>query len=61
MSGSQGAYKEVNRLQNMCSVILLLTLLGIYLIFRIYQGTGISNFDQISIFNKTLAYKYPIT
>lgn len=61
MSGSQGAYAELNRLQNVCSIILPLTIFGINLHFRVYQGMGILNFEQLGIFNDTVAYKYPIT
>lgn len=61
MSGSHGAYAELNTLQNVCSIILSLTLFGINLLFRIYHGGGIPNFDQFRIFNNTLAYKYPVT
>lgn len=60
MSGSHGAYAELNTLQNVCSVILSLTLFRINLLFRIYHGTGIPDFDQFRIFNNTLAYKYSI-
>lgn len=61
MSGSQGAYAELNRLQNVCSIILPLKIFGINLHFRVYQGMGILNFEQFGIFNGTVAYKYPIT
>jgi len=61
MNGSHGAYAELNTLQNVCSIILTLTVFGINLLFRIYHGTGIPNFGQFRIFNNTLAYKYPIT
>lgn len=61
MHESQGAYAELNRLQNVCSIILPLTVFEINLLFRLYRGTGISIFDQFSFFNNTLAYKYPIT
>lgn len=61
MSGSHGAYAELNTIENVCSIMLSLILFRINLLFRTYHGTGIPNFAQLRIFNNTLTYKYPIT